>query len=226
MRYQKLSRELGYRFLDERLLEQALTHSSARARNNERMEFVGDAILGFVIAEHLYQRFPGLPEGEMTRLRASLVKQDSLAQIARDIELGQYLQLGMGELKSGGFSRDSILANALEALFCAVYLDGGLPASSGIILRLFARRLDSLDLEMDSKDPKTRLQELLQADGRELPSYRVTAIGEESGAPVFEVECLAAGLHCPAVGKGPSRKKAEQFAAALALGALQAKGNQ
>ncbi|HKK14468.1 MAG TPA: ribonuclease III, partial [Gammaproteobacteria bacterium] len=162
---QELSRAIGYRFDDQRLLEYALTHRSAGSRNNERLEFLGDAVLGLVMAEALYRAFPRATEGELSRLRATLVKRETLAEVARALALGDYLTLGSGELKSGGFRRDSILADALEAVFGALYMDGGFEAAGRLIRDLFRERLEDLPSAAALKDAKTRLQELLQGRG-------------------------------------------------------------
>lgn len=207
---------LGHRFRTDELLVTALTHrSAAGSASNERLEFLGDALLSMVIAEVLYRRYPRADEGELSRLRATLVKGDTLAGIARELQLGDYLRLGEGELKSGGYRRTSILADALEAVFAAVYLDSDLAACRRLILKLYRQRLEALPPVAELKDPKTRLQERLQASQRPLPVYQVLAI---SGAPHerrFTIECRLDDLRV--VAEGSSRRKAEQEAARKAL---------
>lgn len=215
----KLIRDLGYRFDDEGLLEAALTHRSVTQNNNERLEFLGDAVLGMVIAEELFKRFPRANEGELSRLRASLVKGVTLAELARSLELGEVIRLGQGELKSGGFRRNSILADAFEAILGAIYLDGGFENCRKIILKHFSSRLDAVSPETAQKDPKTRLQEHLQATQQPLPNYDVVDIAGEAHAQTFTVECLVDGI--PAVrAKASSRRKAEQAAAEMILETL------
>lgn len=208
---------LRHDFHNPSLLQQALTHRSASNTNNERLEFLGDAVLGLVIADALYARYPRATEGELSRLRATLVKKPTLAGIARELELGEYLQLGSGELKSGGFRRDSILADALEAIIGAVYLDAGFAAASELVLRLYSERLQSLPDVSSLKDPKTRLQEHLQSRRIELPSYTVVKVSGKAHAQTFEVECHILELDRMTRGKGASRRKAEQSAAAHML---------
>jgi ribonuclease-3 len=216
----RLQDRLDYAFNDPGLLDQALTHRSRGARNNERLEFLGDAILDFVVAELLYQAEPDAHEGRLTRLRAHLVRRESLAAIARDLNLGESLRLGPGELKSGGCGRDSILADAFEAVIGAIYLDAGMPSCRCVLENLYRHRLARAAREVGLKDPKTQLQELLQGQGRALPQYTVVNL---EGAPhdqSFTVECRADGLPSPVTGFGLSRRKAEQDAASKALEAL------
>ena len=211
-----LCRRLGYTFTDDALLRTALTHRSAAGANNERLEFLGDSILNFVIAEALFEHYPKAREGELSRLRASLVKGDTLADAARAIELGDYLNLGSGELKSGGFRRDSILADALEALLAAVYLDSDFATCRALIRRLFGQHLAALPAADQLKDPKTRLQEALQARQQALPVYDVLAVSGEPHDQKFTVRCtIDNGL--VTVAEGASRRKAEQEAARQAL---------
>lgn len=218
---QALLRRLDYRFNDPTLLDSALTHRSAGGDNNERLEFLGDAILGLVIADDLYRRYPAASEGELSRLRASLVRKQTLAELARDLDLGEYLRLGSGELKSGGYRRDSILADALEAIFGAVYLDRGFAASMDMIRALYAERLAQLPAEAAAvKDAKTRLQEYLQGRHLERPEYSVLAISGDAHDQVFEVACRVAGVEHTAHGKGSSRRRAEQQAAQRMLDLL------
>lgn len=207
---------LGCQFNAIALLQQALTHRSAARSNNERLEFLGDAILGAVIAAELYRRFPAASEGRLSRLRASLVRRESLAEIARNLNLGEFLQLGAGERRSGGHRRGSILSDALEAILGALYLDQGFDACRGCILNLFASRFDTLDEVTVLKDPKTRLQEYLQAQSRPLPEYRVIEVTGEAHAQAFRVACDVAGIDA-CTGKGHSRRVAEQDAAAQML---------
>jgi len=211
----QLCAALGYVFQQSDLLEEALTHRSASPRNNERLEFLGDALLNLVMAECLFQRYPQASEGELSRLRATLVKGETLAELARGLKLGENLWLGQGELKSGGPRRESILADALEAIFAAVYLDGGLEACRTLILNLYRDSLEGLTSAGELKDPKTRLQEYLQARQQPLPLYSVLKIRGEPHAQSFTVECAVADHRGVAVGS--SRRKAEQDAARQVL---------
>jgi len=215
-----LEHELGYRFKDEALLARALTHRSAGGQHNERLEFLGDAALSLMVADALYERLPDAPEGHLSRLRASLVRRSSLAQIARALGFPQRLRLGPGELKSGGFRRDSILSNALEAVLGAIYLDGGLEALRPVALRLYGSRLDELPPHEDLKDPKTLLQERLQARGMPLPQYRLEAVEGEDHRQRFTICCEIEGMASGATGSGGSRRSAEQAAAARMLAQL------
>jgi len=217
---ERLSGKLGYTFRDEALLVSALTHRSVGHNNNERLEFLGDSILGMVIAAELYNRFPASSEGELSRMRASLVKGETLSEIARELSVGDYLKLGPGELKSGGFRRDSILADAFEALLGAVYLDSDIVTCRDLILERFAPRLDGVSPHKVEKDPKTRLQELLQASRLPLPVYNVIDVAGKAHEQTFTIECQVEGQP-PCNAKGDSRRKAEQAAAELALQQLQ-----
>jgi len=210
---------LGYRFQQPELLEEALTHRSASVTNNERLEFLGDALLSLVIAEYLFHRYPKASEGELSRLRASLVKGETLAELARTLKLGEALRLGQGELKSGGSQRESILSDALEAIFGAAYLDGGLAAGRALILHLYQESLEGLASASELKDPKTRLQEYQQARQQPLPIYNVLEIRGEPHAQSFTVECMVAESR--AIAAGNSRRKAEQEAARLVLEQMQ-----
>ncbi|ERI51234.1 ribonuclease III [Pseudomonas sp. AOB-7] len=216
----RLERKLGYSFKDQDLMVLALTHRSFAGRNNERLEFLGDAILNFVAGEALFERFPQAREGQLSRLRARLVKGETLAVLARGFELGEYLRLGSGELKSGGFRRESILADALEALIGAIYLDAGMEAARERVLDWLTGELDGLTLVDTNKDPKTRLQEFLQSRACELPRYEVVDIQGEPHCRTFMVECQVALLNEKTLGQGGSRRIAEQVAAAAALIAL------
>jgi ribonuclease-3 len=215
--YLHLYKRLGYTFANEANIVEALTHRSVSKQHNERLEFLGDAILGMVIAKVLYQRFPKQPEGKLTRMRSSLVKGDTLAEVAREFKLGELLLLGPGELKSGGFRRDSILADAVEAIIGAIYLEAGMDKCEALILDWFASRLKALDPEAVSKDDKTRLQEYLQANKHPLPLYEVTEIKGKSHDQTFYVECNVAGIDKAVIGRGNSRRRAEQKAAKQAF---------
>lgn len=212
-----LAGSIGYTFKNSALLDLALTHRSAGGSNNERLEYLGDAILNFVIADSLFQALPRAHEGVLTRLRASLVKRETLAELAREIDLGGVIHLGDGERKSGGWRRESILANTLEALLGAIYLDSDLETCRAAVLRLFGARLQHLPDVSPDKDPKTTLQELLQARHLPLPAYRVIAEEGEAHDRVFRVECTVADLDAPVVAEGRSKRNAEQAAAAQAL---------
>jgi len=213
-----LAQTLGYRFDDPNILRQALTHRSAGSRNNERLEFLGDALLGSVIAAELYERYPDAREGELSRLRSSLVRRESLAEQAQKLGIGRYLRLGPGERKSGGHSRNSILADALEAIFGAIYLDGGPAACRQCILRLFAMQLDEIADVTQLKDAKTRLQEYLQARRNALPEYTVTEVAGDAHAQSFRVQCNLSDIDvAPTAGEATSRRLAEQEAAGKML---------
>jgi len=217
MDYGPLQRKLGYSFAQASLLQQALTHRSHGVSNNERIEFLGDSVLNCCIAHELYQRFSELKEGELSRLRANLVRQETLAELAQQLELGTYLNLGEGELKSGGFRRPSILADGLEALFGAVFLDGGFAAAQDVIRGQYAALLEHLDPQTLGKDPKTLLQELLQARKIPLPQYAVVATKGAAHKQLFQVECQIPQLAIRTTGYGASRRIAEQEAAQLAF---------
>jgi ribonuclease III len=216
----RLERQLGHTFQNQELMLLALTHRSFAGRNNERLEFLGDAILNFVAGEALFERFPQAREGQLSRLRARLVKGETLAVLARGFELGEYLRLGSGELKSGGFRRESILADALEALIGAIYLDAGMDVARARVLDWLTNELDGLTLVDTNKDPKTRLQEFLQSRAAELPRYEVVDIQGEPHCRTFFVQCEVALLTDKTQGQGASRRIAEQVAAAAALVAL------
>ncbi|MCB1749254.1 MAG: ribonuclease III [Gammaproteobacteria bacterium] len=214
---QALQRSLDYNFDDGELCRRALTHRSAGARHNERLEFLGDALLGMIVAEYLFETFPDADEGQLTRTRAALVNRESLAELARGLALGDVLILGEGEQKSGGWRRDSILANTLEALIGAIYLDGGLEACRRVVRGIYTKRLDKLDPSAAAKDPKTALQEYLQARQRELPRYETTRVSGPPHEQVFTVTCHVDSLPAPVTADGNSRRKAEQAAARAAL---------
>jgi len=215
--YDKLQQLLGYRFARQALLQTALTHRSFSKNNNERLEFLGDGVLNFVVAHLLFERFPDADEGQLSRLRAHLVKGATLAVLARQFQLGDHLQLGPGERKSGGFRRDSILAGALEAVIGAVYLDGGFAVVADLIAAIYREMLSTLTLEQGFKDPKTRLQEFLQGRGMNLPEYRVLSTAGEAHDQLFQVECAVADAHILTLGDGGNRRAAEQQAALKAL---------
>ena len=212
-----LAKKLGLTFNDPQLFTAALTHRSAHTKNNERLEFLGDSILGFVIAQKLYDLFPNASEGILSRLRASLVNQSSLAELARHHNLGDYLLLGSGELKSGGFRRDSILSDALEAIMGALFKDQGIDACQSWIEQLFAEKLNNLSLDNWQKDPKTQLQELMQSKKQELPEYTLVTMSGLAHEQMFKVRCKTALTDITCIGTGISRKKAEQAAAELML---------
>ncbi len=217
----KLSASIGYRFRQGELLEQALTHRSySRSQNNERLEFLGDSILSLIISNYIYRRFDEASEGKLSRIRASLVKRETLAGVARSIDLGDHIRLGGGELKSGGFRRASILSDALEALIAAIYLDSDYAQAEETVLRLFHERLQAVDVSAALKDPKTQLQEYLQAQQRELPLYEVSQTSGKSHEQVFTVRCQVVDLDLHSQGKGSSRKQAEQQAARKILDKL------
>lgn len=216
---QRLLKRIGYDFKDQALYELALTHRSYGANNNERLEFLGDAALNFIIGHAIYQKLPETSEGDLSRYRASLVKGKTLAEVARELGIGENLKLGGGELKSGGHRRESILADAVEAIIGAIYLDGGMAACEKVVLAWFAERLDNLS-ETSLKDPKTQLQELLQSRGKSLPVYEVVNITGEAHDQYFTVTCSVEGLPTPTVGEGSSRRSAEKKAAAAALSGL------
>ncbi len=212
----ELCRQLGYAFTQPLLLQRALTHRSYSADHNERLEFLGDSILGCVIAKHFYSEFPQLSEGELSRLRSTLVREETLAILAQKINLSSYLLLGEGERKSGGFSRPSILADAMEALFGAVFMDADFTAAEKIVLDLYMPYLASIDVNTVGKDGKTLLQEYLQGKRLPLPLYSVTTIQGEAHSQLFHVECAIPTLKITAHGEGNSRKSAEQQAALAA----------
>jgi ribonuclease-3 len=204
---------LGHAFRQPELLLQALTHRSYGATHNERLEFIGDAVLNCVVAATLFERFPAVPEGDLSRVRSHLVNRDTLARVARRLELGAELRLGEGELKSGGPGRTSVLADALEAVFGAVFRDAGYDAARNVIEHVYAVEFEGLDPSLLGKDPKTRLQEWLQARRLPVPEYAVTVVAGEAHAQMFTLECRIPALGIIALGEGPSRRAAEQQAA-------------
>jgi ribonuclease III len=219
---QALESRLGHEFRDKALLRQALTHRSFGTPNNERLEFLGDAVLNCVVASMLFEQFGALDEGDLSRLRSNLVKQSALADLAQQLELAGHLQLGEGERRSGGLRRPSILGDALEALFGAIYLDGGFAAAAQAIAVVYDSFMSSIDPNVLGKDAKTLLQELLQSRKISLPVYQVVATHGAAHSQVFEVECSVPKLNLNFVGSGASRRSAEQSAAQQAFEHLQA----
>jgi ribonuclease-3 len=209
----KLTKKLGYSFQNSALLERALTHRSFSGINNERLEFLGDAVLNLAIAQELYLKFSKTEEGDLTRFRAALVKGETLAQVAEQFNLGDYLYLGGGELKSGGFRRPSILADALEAIIGAIYLDSNFEQCQQLIRLWFADRIANINHSTEQKDAKTALQEFLQANKFALPSYELQRMGGSDNEPIFYVECRVKGIEYQSTGQGNSRRQAEQMAA-------------
>ena len=216
----RLFKRLGYPFSSLDLVDQALTHRSHGACNNERLEFLGESLLNFIIAQALYEQFPEASEGQLSRLRAQLVKGACLAEVSRELELGDCLRLGPGELKSGGYRRDSILADAVEALLAAVYLEGGMDSCRRSVVSLFDTRLAALSLQDTQKDAKSRLQEFLQARGEPLPEYAVLTVSGPAHAQRFKVSCRVSLLPEPMTGSAQSRRAAEQAAAQQVLDRL------
>ena len=221
---EKVSQIFDYRFKDDNLLVLALTHRSMGSKNNERLEFLGDSILGMVISTELFNRFPNEKEGVLTRLRSSLVKGDTLSEIAAELNLGEYIKLGSGELKSGGFRRASTLADVVEAIIGAIYLDScvdsGIKKVEKIILSIFNSRINKCEPNAVLKDPKTRLQEYLQSKNIQLPIYSVVSISGKEHLQTFKVSCSIEGFSNHVVATGSSRRKAEQAAAEKALDTL------
>ena len=216
---------LDYSFKDADLLDESLTHRSLGSRNNERLEFLGDGILNFVIADKLFTMDLEMREGDLSRLRASLVNGETLAEIARDLNLGDCIKLGPGELKSGGFRRSSILADTVESILGAVYCDGGFDACRTLILRLFEDKLNNLPDVASLKDPKTRLQELLQSRRLSIPFYEVINVSGKAHAQTFQVRCSIEEINCVTEATGGSRRKAEQLAAEAAFKQVKKKFN-
>jgi ribonuclease-3 len=208
-----LEHKLNYQFKNPNLLREALTHRSYSATNNERLEYLGDAALNLIIANFLFRTFPDLVEGEMTRVRAVLVNQDGLSKVARHLDIGSHIRLGGGEVKTGGAERASILADTLEAIVGALYLDSGFDTAETVVLGMYSEILQDIDPQNVGKDSKTRLQEYLQANKFELPTYNVLEISGEAHEQCFVVDCVLGGLNLSAQGSGMSRKSAEQAAA-------------
>ena len=221
-RLDALQRRIGYRFTDARLLARALTHRSFGADHNERLEFLGDAVLSLAVSGLLFERFAGSDEGDLTRVRAHLVREDSLHRVAVQLGLPEVLNLGEGEARGGGAQRASILADALEAVLGATFLDGGFDAASELVKGLFGEVIQTTDVASWSKDAKTELQEWLQARRLPVPNYRISATRGQAHAQTFEVECLVPALNLTESGEGRSRRVAEQEAARRMLEALKA----
>lgn len=209
----QLTEKLNYQFKNLNLLRAALTHRSIQGVNNERLEFLGDSIINFLIAELLYKQYPLAKEGELSRFRAFLVRKETLAELGLGLGLGAYLKLGLGETKTGGHRRESILADAMEALIAAIYLDGGLVACSELVHHLFEGYLPDNSKNLDFKDAKTRLQEYLQAVKKPLPIYQVVNIDGQAHQQVFHISCQVIGMDYIAYGSGNNRRRAEQQAA-------------
>lgn len=214
---ENFQQSLSHRFANLELLKQALTHRSAEKTNNERFEFLGDSLLGFVVAELLYQEFPSASEGELSRMRSSMVSKPALAAIARQLELGSFLRLGSGERNSGGAARDSILSDAVEAIIAAIYLDGGIDACKKQVRAWAFAQINVQNTLKESKDPKTQLQELMQAKGLALPQYEVVKVEGVAHDQTFTISCSVASLENTQLGIGRSKRAAEQEAAAKLL---------
>lgn len=212
MKLERLQKKLGYKFQNIEYLKQALTHRSAASKNNERLEFLGDSILNFAIGLALFNKFPKSPEGELSRMRATLVREQTLAIIARDFNLGEYLKLGSGELKSGGARRDSILSDCVEAIIAAIFIDSNknMDLLIGLIWEWYKSLLDNISPGDAQKDPKTRLQEYLQGRKQPLPTYEVIEIKGLAHNQTFKVSCVVKGFEETFIGVGTSRRKAEQ----------------
>ncbi|QLB21611.1 ribonuclease III [Vespertiliibacter pulmonis] len=223
MQLERLQKTLGYQFTDLAYLKQALTHRSAAMKNNERLEFLGDSILNFVIGKALYEKFPAANEGELSRMRAALVKEETLAVIARQFDLGEYLKLGAGELKSGGYRRESILSDCVEAIIAAIYLDSNIEIAEKQVNVWYQDLLMQMKPGEAQKDPKTRLQEFLQGRKLPLPDYQVMEIKGEAHNQQFKVSCKIANVEQLFIGIGTSRRKAEQNAAEQVINQLEIK---
>ncbi|HSH72447.1 MAG TPA: ribonuclease III [Methylophilaceae bacterium] len=220
-----LVRLIGHNFKNESLLTQALTHRSHSGANNERLEFLGDGVLNFIIANQLYKRFPKLAEGDLSRLRAHLVKEPTLSEIAQSLNIGDSLRLGEGELKSAGWRRPSVLADAMEAIVGAVFLDAGFDAAEAVVVRLFSGLLEQIDPKVIGKDPKSLLQEYLQGRKIDVPDYLVLVIEGEAHCQTFRVQCNIPKLKITTQGEGSSRRAAEQQAAESAYKQLVKENN-
>ncbi|AHG86184.1 ribonuclease III [Bibersteinia trehalosi] len=220
MQLERLQKKIGYQFANVDYLKQALTHRSAAAKNNERLEFLGDSILNFTIGKALFEKFPKSNEGELSRMRAALVKEQTLAIIARQFDLGEYLKLGAGEMKSGGHRRESILSDCVEAIIAAIFLDSGMDKAMERTIEWYKALLAQMQPGEAQKDPKTRLQEFLQSRKMPLPEYEVIDIKGEAHNQTFKVSCKVQNLDEIFVGVGTSRRKAEQNAAEQVIGKL------
>jgi len=225
-KYAALIGNIGYQFSDVELLTLALTHRSRGAKNYERLEFLGDSILGFVVAEWLYKQFSELAEGKLSRMRSSLVRKETLAQVARKLELGDFLILGEGEMKSGGFNRDSILSDTVESLIGGIYLDGGFAQAEQFIFDKFAEQFDSVSELSSFKDPKSLLQEEMQKHGMPLPNYVLIETTGAQHKQEFLVECVLVDLNFSAQARGNTRRLAEQKSAQLVLNRLKKEDSQ
>lgn len=221
MKHAALCRQIGYAFKQPKLLQRALTHRSHNAEHNERLEFLGDSVLNCTIARHLFDCYPDLPEGDLHRLRSSLVNQSTLATLAQRLDLGKCLLLSDGEIKSGGSARPSILADAMEALFGAVWLDADFSTAQQVILGLYIPLIDSIDLRAVGKDAKTQLQEMLQGRKLPLPKYAIIETKGKGQSQIFTVACEVAKLNISTRGEGSSRRIAEQVAAERACQLIQ-----
>lgn len=220
-RHELLQQRLGHRFQRPELLQRALTHRSYGAEHNERLEFLGDAVLSLAVSRLLFDRFGDSDEGDLTRVRAHLVREDSLHKVALQLRLSDELRMSEGEARGGGAQRASILADAMEAVIGAVYLDGGVDAAQTLVTQLFGEVIDSTTVDNWRKDPKTELQELLQGRRLPVPSYRIVATRGQAHAQTFEVECAVPSLQLTQLGEGRSRRAAEQEAAQKMLAVLQ-----
>ena len=219
---ENLQQSLAYQFSNPELAQLALTHRSANAAHNERLEFLGDSLLGFIVAQTLYTLYPQASEGELSRMRSALVNKNALAAAARSLGIGEYLQLGTGEANSGGSDRDSILADTVEALIAAIYLDGGIDACTTFVKKISESKLAGEAAATEQKDAKTRLQEFLQALGKNLPKYEVMEISGAAHEQVFHISCRLESLGTEAMGSGSSKREAEQQAAKKILDAIEA----
>ncbi len=222
---QALEKVLDYEFKDKALLELALTHRSFHGSNNERLEFLGDSILNFIVAELLFKKFSDLDEGDLSRLRSQLVKESTLSEIGAAINIGEYLKLGEGELKSAGWRRPSIMADGIEAIIGALFMDGGIDASHLFITKSYQDRINSINPREIHKDPKSILQEFLQSKKIALPSYEIISIEGEAHSQFFKVNCSISELKLISEGEGTSRKVAEQMAAKVAMKMLKKNSN-
>lgn len=220
---QQFQARIGYQFSDSRLLKRALTHRSFGSPNNERLEFLGDSILGAIIGHYLFDTYPKAAEGQLTRLRSSLVRGDTLAEVARELDIGDHLIMGEGELKSGGRDRDSLLADAVESIIGAVYLEAGFEACQEFVLRCYQSRLAAIAIDKPLKDPKTELQEMLQAMGKALPEYAIIDTEGKAHNQLITISCVVPGISEPFVAKAKNRKQAEKLAAANAIVRLREK---
>ncbi len=212
--------ELGYNFSDIQLLELALTHRSFSSKNNERLEFLGDSLINHVVAEHVYRKFPNITEGPLSRIRAALVRRESLAELAINLKIGEYLFLGIGECKNGGRNRKSILADAVEAIVGAIYIDGGFEIAREVILVLYTAKFSAMSEDLAEKDFKTKIKEYTEAKGLELPIYELESVSGDAHQPIYHVVCRINGSDWVGRGSAHSPQEAEQIAASLVLSAL------